>query len=72
MLLSPIVSHGDVTGVMIVLNAIERPWTRAETSRARIVAHQLGAVIDGMSSPAQLVPLPQPSAEALGGALLEQ
>jgi hypothetical protein len=57
---------------MIVLNAIERPWTRTETSRARIVGHQLGAVIDGMSAPAQLLPLPAPSAEALDGALLEQ
>ena len=73
MLLAPLVTHGDVTGVMVALNATERPWTRAETSRARIVGHQLGSVLDGLSSPAQLLPLPQPPAETVGGAaVLEQ
>jgi EAL domain-containing protein (putative c-di-GMP-specific phosphodiesterase class I) len=73
MLLAPLVTHGDVTGVMVALNATERPWTRAETSRARIVGHQLGSVLDGLSSPAQLLPLPQPAAETVrGAAVLEQ
>jgi GAF domain-containing protein len=74
MLLAPIVTHGEVTGVMIALSTVERPWTRAETSRARIVGHQLGAVVDGFSAePAQLVPLPQPADAPLGGsAVLEQ
>ena len=72
MLLAPLVTHGDVTGVMVALNATERPWTRAETSRARIVGHQLGSVLDGISSPAQLLPLRQPSAEPLDGAVAEQ
>jgi diguanylate cyclase (GGDEF)-like protein len=73
MLLAPIVTHGEVTGVMIALSTAERPWTRAETSRARIVGHQLGAVVDGLSSePAQLVPLPQPADSPLGGAVVEQ
>jgi hypothetical protein len=73
MLLSPLVVHGEVAGVMVALTAVERPWARAETSRARIVGHQLGAVIDGLSSPAQLVQLPTPPSNgALGGAVVEQ
>jgi hypothetical protein len=51
------VSHGDVAGVMVALKAPERPWTRAETSRARIVGHQLGAVVDGLAGPAERVEL---------------
>ena len=73
MLLAPIVTHGEVTGVMIALSTSERPWTRAETSRARIVGHQLGAVVDGLAGPAELVPLPQPAdAPMNGGAVAEQ
>src|SRR4051812_7928002 len=72
MLLAPIVTHGEVTGVMIALSATERPWTRAETSRARIVGHQLGAVLDGLTTPAELVQLPQPTNGAVGGAVVEQ
>jgi diguanylate cyclase (GGDEF)-like protein len=73
MLLAPIVTHGEVTGIMLALSTAERPWTRAETSRARIVGHQLGAVVDGLSGPAELVPLPAPGEASLGsGALLEQ
>ncbi|MEA2421272.1 MAG: hypothetical protein QOF55_371, partial [Thermoleophilaceae bacterium] len=72
MLLAPLVAQGEVAGVLMALNAAERPWTRAETSRARIVGHQLGAVIDGLGGPAaRLVPLPPPSAQSLG-ALIEQ
>src|SRR4051812_36623775 len=57
MLLAPLVSHGEVAGVMLAMKAPERPWTRAETSRARIVGHQLGAVVDGLGAPAPLVEL---------------
>jgi diguanylate cyclase (GGDEF)-like protein len=72
MLLAPLVTHGEVTGVMVALNATERPWTRAETSRARIVGHQLGSVLDGLSSPGRLLPLPQPTNGSAAGAVLEQ
>jgi EAL domain-containing protein (putative c-di-GMP-specific phosphodiesterase class I) len=71
MLLAPLVSHGEVAGVMVALKTTERTWTRAETSRARIVGHQLGAVVDGLgTAPGQLVEL-QPPAPSLG-ALLEK
>jgi diguanylate cyclase (GGDEF)-like protein len=72
MLLTPLVAHGEVAGVLVALAASERPWMRAETSRARIVGHQLGAVLDGLGGPAQLVQLHQPTIEPLGGALAEQ
>jgi diguanylate cyclase (GGDEF)-like protein len=72
MLLAPLVAHGEVAGVLVALSAVERPWARAETSRARIVAHQLGAVLDSLSGPARLVPMPGAGAGAVAGALLEQ
>jgi EAL domain-containing protein (putative c-di-GMP-specific phosphodiesterase class I) len=70
MLLAPLVSHGEVAGVMVALKAVERPWTRAETSRARIIGHQLGSLVDGLASPGQLVELQSQSPSF--GALLEQ
>jgi hypothetical protein len=72
MLLTPLVAHGEVAGVLVALSAVERPWARAETSRARIVGYQLGAVMDSLSGPARLVPVPEPASAAVGGALLEQ
>jgi diguanylate cyclase (GGDEF)-like protein len=60
MLLAPVVAHGEVAGVLIALTAAERTWTRAETSRARIVGHQLGALLDavGLAPRAPLNGLP--------------
>ncbi|MEA2426655.1 MAG: diguanylate cyclase, partial [Thermoleophilaceae bacterium] len=57
MLIAPIVAHGDVVGLMIAFADAARPWTRAETSRARIVGHQLGAVIEALAGPPALVAL---------------
>ncbi len=72
MLLAPLVAHGEVTGILIALNSAEKPWNRAETSRARIVGHQLGAVLDGLVQPAQLLELPHAANGSLGGAFAEQ
>jgi diguanylate cyclase (GGDEF)-like protein len=57
MLLAPLVAHGEVAGVLVLLAAAERAWTRLETSRARIVGHQLGAVLDTLAGPARVVAL---------------
>jgi EAL domain-containing protein (putative c-di-GMP-specific phosphodiesterase class I) len=58
MLLLPLVAHGEVAGVLMVLGAVERPFTRVETSRARIVANQLGAAVGGLGAPApSIMPL---------------
>jgi EAL domain-containing protein (putative c-di-GMP-specific phosphodiesterase class I) len=72
MLLAPLVAHGEVAGVLVALNAVERPWTRAETSRARIVGYQLAGVMDSLSAPARLAAVPEPASAAVGGALFEQ
>ena len=29
-------------------SSVERPWTRGEINRARIISYQLGAVLDGL------------------------
>jgi GAF domain-containing protein len=54
-LIAPIVAQGDVVGLMMAFSDAERPWTRAETSRARIVGHQLGAVIAALAESPALV-----------------
>ena len=64
MLIAPLVGRGEVTGVLVALAAAERPWTRAETSRARIVGHQLGSVVE-VAPPGDLVSLPVPGAQAV-------
>ena len=58
MLIAPIVAHGEVAGLLVAFSDNEAPWTRAETSRARIVGHQLGAVLDALAEPPDLVALP--------------
>ena len=65
MLLAPLVAAGEVAGVLVALSAVERPWTRTETSRARIVGHQLGAVMEAfVGARPQLVSVPPPGAIA--------
>jgi EAL domain-containing protein (putative c-di-GMP-specific phosphodiesterase class I) len=74
MLLTPLVAHGEVAGVLVALAAAERPWTRLETSRARIVGHQLGAVLGSLAGPAQVVALRAlaPARTAATGAVSDQ
>jgi GAF domain-containing protein len=52
MLIAPIVAQGEVVGILCAFGDDDRPWTRVEISRARIVGHQLGAVIDALGAPA--------------------
>jgi hypothetical protein len=59
------VAAGEVAGVLLAMSAVERPWTRTETSRARIVGHQLGAVVEAfVATRPQLVSVPPPDALA--------
>jgi diguanylate cyclase (GGDEF)-like protein len=55
MLIAPIVANGEVIGLMIAFGDAARPWTRAETSRARVVGHELGVVIEALAEPRALV-----------------
>ena len=48
MLMVPVVHRGESLGVLEAFSGAERPWTRAEINRARIVASQFGAVIESL------------------------
>jgi diguanylate cyclase (GGDEF)-like protein/PAS domain S-box-containing protein len=41
----PVLCGGDLVGMLEAYSREERPWSRFEIRRARIIAHQLGAVL---------------------------
>jgi diguanylate cyclase (GGDEF)-like protein len=45
MLMVPVVHRGECLGIVEAMSHEERPWTRTEINRARIVANQLASVI---------------------------
>ena len=45
MLIVPIVLGGECLGIVEAMSEEERPWTRTEINRARIIANQLASVI---------------------------
>jgi diguanylate cyclase (GGDEF)-like protein len=45
LLMVPVINRGDCLGVVEAMSEEERPWTRTEINRARIIANQLGSVI---------------------------
>ena len=49
MLVVPVVSRGESLGVLQAFSSAERPWGRSETIRARIIACQLGSVVELLS-----------------------
>jgi GAF domain-containing protein len=48
LLMVPVVCRDERLGLLEAYGMIERPWTRTEINRARIIAYQLGAVLDGL------------------------
>jgi diguanylate cyclase (GGDEF)-like protein len=53
LLIVPVVSHGETLGIVEAFSEAERPWTRAEINRARIISSQFGSVIHAVvGSPA--------------------
>jgi GAF domain-containing protein len=46
MLLVPVIHRGSSVGILEAHSASDRPWTRTEINRARIISNQLGSVID--------------------------
>jgi diguanylate cyclase (GGDEF)-like protein len=48
LLMVPVVHRGQSVGVLEAFSGAERPWTRAEINRARIIASQFGAVIEAL------------------------
>jgi signal transduction protein with GAF and PtsI domain len=51
-LMMPVARGGVTVGVLEAYSASERLWSRFEVSRARIVSHQLAAVLDRVEAPA--------------------
>ncbi|HEX4760666.1 MAG TPA: EAL domain-containing protein [Thermoleophilaceae bacterium] len=48
LLMVPVVCRDERLGLLEAYGAKERPWTRSEINRARIISYQLGAVLDGL------------------------
>jgi GAF domain-containing protein len=46
MLLVPVIHRGASLGILEAQSTSDRPWTRTEINRARIISNQLGSVID--------------------------
>jgi diguanylate cyclase (GGDEF)-like protein len=46
MLMVPIVARGRTHGALVAFSQAERPWSRTETNRARLIAYQLGPALD--------------------------
>jgi diguanylate cyclase (GGDEF)-like protein len=55
LLMVPVVCRDVRLGLLEAYSRLERPWTRSEINRARIISYQLGSVLDGLGrlSPAQ-------------------
>ena len=51
LMVAPVASRGETLGVLMVFAAAERPWSRSEANRARILAYQLGSVVDTLAPP---------------------
>jgi GAF domain-containing protein len=41
----PVVSRGESLGIIEAYRGEERPWTRAEINRARVIANQFASVV---------------------------
>ena len=48
LLIVPVVSHGETLGIVEAYSEAERPWTRTQINRARIISNQFGSVIQAM------------------------
>jgi GAF domain-containing protein len=48
LLMVPVLAGGQSVGLIEVFRGAERPWTRAEINRARVIANQFAAVIPAL------------------------
>ncbi len=48
LLMVPVVCRDECIGLLEAYSRTERPWSRGEINRARIISYQLGAVLDGL------------------------
>jgi GAF domain-containing protein len=42
----PVIRRGETLGLIEAFTADERPWTRTEINRARVIANQFASVIE--------------------------
>ena len=45
-LMIPVCAHGRQVGMMLALSRTERPWTRTERNRARVIGYQLAPALE--------------------------
>jgi diguanylate cyclase (GGDEF)-like protein len=50
LLMVPVVCRGERLGLFEAYSTRERPWTRSEINRARIISYQLGPVLEALST----------------------
>jgi diguanylate cyclase (GGDEF)-like protein len=50
LLMVPVICRGERIGLFEAYSTRERPWTRSEINRARIISYQLGSVLDVLST----------------------
>ena len=50
LLMVPVILRGETLGLVEAMTEEERPWTRTEINRARIIANQLAPVIESLGS----------------------
>jgi EAL domain-containing protein (putative c-di-GMP-specific phosphodiesterase class I) len=51
LLIVPVISHGETLGIVEAYSQSERPWTRAQINRARIISNQFGSVMQVVFRP---------------------
>jgi diguanylate cyclase (GGDEF)-like protein len=51
LLIVPVVSHGKTLGIIEAYSEAERPWTRTQINRARIISNQFGSVLQAVFRP---------------------
>ncbi len=57
LLIVPVVSRGESLGIVEAFSRFDRPWTRTQINRARIISNQFGSVILALfGSPAAVAP----------------
>jgi len=68
LLMIPVVCRGETLGLIEAYRLEERPWSRVEINRARVIANQFASVITTLSGPqasqAEVVALAQVTASA--------
>jgi GAF domain-containing protein len=71
LLMIPVVCRGETLGLIEAYRAQERPWSRVEINRARVIANQFASVIPMLTAEpeparggAEVLPLPRATATA--------